>query len=87
MGGEKSNTIYSNLQHLSVVIGAFNLIFFKKKHLWWSHRSNHKLLSKLMKLSVGLSTFVGGLKTKKSLRPGWLSTNQGLKTKKSLRPG
>ena len=40
-----------------------------------------------MKFSVGLRTFVGGLKTKKSLRPGWLGTNQGLKTKKSLRPG
>ena len=60
-----------------------HLIFlFLKKHLWWSHRSNHKLISKLMKLSVGLSIFVGGLKTKKSLRPGWLCTNQAKKGEK-----
>ena len=35
-----------------------------------------------MKLSVGLSIFVGGLKTKKSLRLGWLGTNQGKTGKK-----
>ena len=65
------------------MIGAFNFFFFfKKKHLWWSHRSNHKLISKLMKLSVGLSIFVGRLKTKKSLRPGWLCTNQAKKGEK-----
>ena len=30
-----------------------------------------------MKLSVGLSIFVGGLTTKKSLRPWWLGKNEG----------
>ena len=57
------------------MIGAFKFFFcFLKKHLWWSHRSNHKLISKLM---VGLSIFVGGLKTKKSLRPGgWVQTKE-----------